>query len=163
KLKCGLQLWQAAGSIAGTLAEQYLAEIRKLDLAAVPELDEVLRFHPQCPFNGERHPCLIALFRDIETDEAAGIHRTALIANAEKIGRMTLGSWPRPRAIKLRPIGNGLITGEGIETVVAGDMVLARKSSALWAMGSAHAIGNLPLIAGFTDLTILVDREASNT
>jgi DNA polymerase I-like protein with 3'-5' exonuclease and polymerase domains len=161
-LRRGIQLWQAAVSIRGTLAEQYLRETRKLDLATLPNIDAVLRFHPRSPFDGSNHPCLIALFRDVETDEIAGIHRIALSASAEKIGRMMLGSWPRPRAIKLRASNDQLMAGEGIDTVIAGAMRLANTSSTLWAMGSANAIGKLPLIAGFVGLTVLVDREASN-
>jgi DNA polymerase-1 len=159
-LERGMRLWQAVTSIRGTLAERYLVETRKLDLAIVPDLDAALRFHQKCPFDGNAHPCLIALFRDVETDEAAGIHRVALTADAKKIGRMMLGSWPRSRAIKLRPAGEDLLIGEGIETSIAGEMKL-RWRSALWALGSAGAIGQLPPIAGVTKLGILVDREDS--
>jgi hypothetical protein len=68
----------AAGKpIAGTLAAQYLAGRRRIDLAALPaNIDAVLRFHPRCPFGaGSRHPCLLALMRDIMSDEPTGIHR----------------------------------------------------------------------------------------
>jgi DNA polymerase I-like protein with 3'-5' exonuclease and polymerase domains len=160
-LKRGIELWQASVPIRGTLAERYLVETRKLDLATLPDIDAVLRFHPRCPFDGNRHPCLIALFHDAETDEVAGIHRIALTPNAEKIGRMMLGSWSQPRAIKLRPIGEKLIVGEGVETVVAGGMRI-REAAALWAMGSAAAIGNLPLLPGVTKLMILVDHDKNN-
>jgi DNA polymerase I-like protein with 3'-5' exonuclease and polymerase domains len=162
-LKLGIELWRASVPIHDTLAERYLVETRKLDLATLPDINAVLRFHPHCPFDGNRHPCLIALFRDVETDEVAGIHRIALTANAEKIGRMMLGSWPQPRAIKLRTSNNQLVAGEGIETVIASAMRRADTSSTLWAMGSAGAIGKLPLVPGFAGLTVLVDREASNT
>ena len=158
KLERSLQLWQAASPITGTLAERYLVEIRKLDLAAISSLDTVLRFHPRCPFNGTEHPCVLALFRDAVTDDAAGIHRTALTAAAEKISRMMLGSWPNPRAIKLEPLGARLIIGEGVETTIAGG-ALTPRGSALWALGSANAIAKLPLIPGVTELIILVDRD----
>jgi hypothetical protein len=72
-----------------------------------------------------------------------------------------LGSWSQPRAIKLRPIGEKLIVGEGVETVVAGGMRI-REAAALWAMGSAAAIGNLPLLPGVTKLMILVDHDKNN-
>jgi DNA polymerase I-like protein with 3'-5' exonuclease and polymerase domains len=159
-LERGIQLWQAGASIHGTLAERYLVETRRLDLTVVPDLDAVLRFHPRCPFDGATHPCLIALFRDVETDEAAGIHRIALTADAEKIDRMMLGSWPRPRAIKLRPVGEELLTGEGIETSIAGEMKV-RWRSALWALGSAGAIERFPVIANVAKLGILVDRDGN--
>jgi DNA polymerase I-like protein with 3'-5' exonuclease and polymerase domains len=160
-LKLGTRLWQTAVSIRGTLAERYLTETRKLDLATLPDIDAVLRFHPRCPFDGNRYPCLIALFHDAETDEVAGIHRIALTPNAKKIGRMMLGSWSQPRAIKLRPIGEKLIVGEGVETVIAGGMQI-HEAAALWAMGSAAAIGNLPLLPGVTKLMILVDHDKNN-
>ena len=81
-----LRLWQQAKPIAGTLAAQYLAERRRIDLAALPtNIDEVLRFHPNCPFgSGARHPCLLALMRDITSDEPTGIHRIALDAGCRQ-------------------------------------------------------------------------------
>jgi DNA polymerase I-like protein with 3'-5' exonuclease and polymerase domains len=160
-LEQGLALWQVAKPIGGTPAERYLVETRKLDLAMLSDLGAVLRFHPHCPFDGARHPCLVALFRDADSDAPAGIHRIALTADADKIGRMMLGSWPYPRAIKLRAGGAELIIGEGIETTIAGGMVLGRPTAALWAMGSARAIGHLQPIAGIERLTVLVDRERS--
>jgi hypothetical protein len=158
KLERGLQLWDTANSITGTLAERYLIEIRKLDLAIIPDLNEVLRFHPRCPFNGAHYPCVIALFRDTITNEVAGIHRIALTPDAEKIGRMMLGSWASSRAIKLRPSGTELTAGEGIETTLSGGTLT--QQTALWALGSASAIGNLPLIPGIAKLIILVDHDA---
>jgi hypothetical protein len=120
-----------------------------------------LRFHPRCPFDKDKHPCVIALFRDVETDELAGIHRIALTSNAEKIDRRMLGSWLNPRAIKLRPAGKKLIVGEGIETTIAGGM-RANKTIGLWAMGSATAIGHLRPVASVTKLMILVDHDENN-
>jgi hypothetical protein len=157
-LERGIQLWQAANPIRATLAERYLTKTRELDLTILPDIDAVLRFHPRCPFDGNRYPCVLALFRDVETDAVAGIHRIALTANAEKIGRKMLGAWPHPRAIKLRPTGEKLLIGEGIETTIGGSMKVS-WSSALWACGSAGAIAKLPLISGMTELAILVDRD----
>jgi hypothetical protein len=49
--------------IAGTLAERYLAETRKIAVDKLPKaIGESLRFYDQCPYGkGIRHPCLIAL------------------------------------------------------------------------------------------------------
>jgi hypothetical protein len=50
KLERALALWEEAGPIRGTLAERYLADVRKIELAAMPaDLERVLRFHPNCP------------------------------------------------------------------------------------------------------------------
>src|SRR5262249_39123757 len=91
-LKSALKLWDASEPITNTLAARSLADTRKLDLAALSaDIDAVLRFHPRCPFggNGARHPCLLALFRDVETDAPAGIHRIGLTPDAAKIKRLT--------------------------------------------------------------------------
>jgi hypothetical protein len=45
-----LRLWRQARPIAGTLAERYLTERRRIDLGALPDCgDACLRFHPQLP------------------------------------------------------------------------------------------------------------------
>jgi hypothetical protein len=160
-LKLGLRLWENADTIRGTLAERYLVKTRKLDLTMLPDIDAVLRFNPRCPFDGNNYPCLLALFRDVETDEIAGIHRVALTANGEKIDRMMLGSWPQPRAIKLRAGDDRMMIGEGIETTIAGSAKRMPEGT-LWALGSAHAIAQLPIIAGVTELTILVDHDEND-
>src|SRR5262249_8171801 len=56
-LKRSIELWQATVSIRGTLAERYLTDTRKLDLAVLPDINTALRFHPRCPFDGNSHPC----------------------------------------------------------------------------------------------------------
>jgi DNA polymerase I-like protein with 3'-5' exonuclease and polymerase domains len=89
-------LWEEAGPIAGTLAIDYLT-FREIDvdqLTGAPEA--VLRFHPDCPFDGAaRVPCLLALYQDIETDAFAGIHRIALTPSAftHVPGQSSAGCW----------------------------------------------------------------------
>jgi DNA polymerase-1 len=159
-LKRGLELWEEGKPIAGTLAERYLIHTRKLDLAALPaDVDAVLRFHPRCPFgaNGARHPCLLALFRDVESDAPAGIHRVGLTSDANKIKRLTLGRWPSPRAIKLWPVTHKLTIGEGIESVL-GAIRRSAITPPAWAMGPKADIANFPVLPGVKALTVLVDR-----
>jgi hypothetical protein len=156
----GLELWDEAKAITGTLAERYLTETRKLDLAALPaDVSGVLRFHPRCPFgdSGARHPCLLALFRDVESDAPAGIHRIGLTPNAQKIKRLTLGRWGLPRAIKLWPVTHKLAIGEGIETVL-GAIRTGAITPPAWAMGPKTDIANFPVLPGIKALTVLVDR-----
>ena len=155
-----LRLWTAAGPIAGTLAARYLAETRGIDLAALPAtIDNALRFHPHCPFNGARHPCLLALMRDIVTDEPTGIHRIALTSDAHKIERWSLG---KVGAVKLWPAGPQLVVGEGIETVLAAATRIPYEDAPLrpaWALGSSGPLGYLPVIPGVERLIILVDHD----
>jgi hypothetical protein len=152
------ELWNKAKPIAGTLAERYPAETRGIDVSALPaDVDRVLRFLPRCWLEGKHHPCLIALFRDVETNERAGIHRTWLTPDAQKIERRMFGRWPRPRAIKLWPIGTQLYVGEGIETVLAAATRLHMRPA--WALGPRAYLEKLPIISGIDELTILVDRD----
>jgi Toprim domain len=126
----------------------------------------VLRFHPSCPFNGKGHlPCLIALFRDVETDAPAGIHRIALtpeVFAGAKVERQMLGRWLKPRAIKLWPATNQLYFGEGIETVLGAATRIAHRGAPMrpaWAAGTGGGLGKLPVIPGVERLIILVDND----
>jgi hypothetical protein len=119
-----LAIWEVAGDLAGTLAARYLTA-RKLVL---PEgiSGRVLRFQPACPFEGRRGPALIALYRDIHTDEPRAIHRRALTPDGRKIGKpLALG--PKAGcAVKLSDnadVEQGLHVGEGVETTLAGMML----------------------------------------
>jgi putative DNA primase/helicase len=126
----GLALWKEATSAAGTLAEQYL---KSRSLTLPERADEVLRFHPSCPFGSVRHPCMVALYRDIQTNEPKAIHRTALTADGRKIDRKALG--PKGGcAIKLSAdddVMAGLTIAEGIETALAGMAINFRPAWAL--------------------------------
>ena len=148
KRACALRLWQEARPIAGTLAAQYLAEHRRIDLAALPaNIDEVLRFHPRCPFGpGTRHPCLVALMRDVGSNEPSGIHRIALAPDGNRIARRMLGNWG---AVKLWPASTQLIVGEGLETVLAAATRLTHHGAPLrpaWSALSSGALGRLPIV-----------------
>jgi hypothetical protein len=158
------QIWKTAKPIAGTPAIKYLAEVRRLNPDVLPD-DVPLRFHPRCPFGpGVRVPCLIALYRDVETDAPAGIHRIALtpeVFAGGKVQRRSLGCWPTPRAIKLWPAADQLFLGEGIETVLAAATRLEHRDAPMrpaWAAGSSINISKFPVI-GIKQLTLLVDHD----
>jgi Mesyanzhinovviridae DNA polymerase len=156
-----LQLWEQAKPIAGTLAEQYLAGPRRIDIAALPDtVNDVLRFHPRCTFGSRtKHPCLLALMRDVLSNEPCGIHRIALTPQGDKIERRMLG---RSGAIKLWLAGPQLVVGEGIETTLAAATRVPYRGALLqpaWAVLSAGALGSLPVIPGVEQLFILVDHD----
>jgi hypothetical protein len=145
KCRLALQLWQGARPIAGTLAASYLSERRRINIAALPDDDAALRFHPSCPFGpGVRKPCLIALLRDVVTDEAIGIHRIALTPDADRIERRMLGG---AGVVKLWPAGSQLIVGEGIETVLAAATRILYHGAPLRPAWSAVSSGT---VAGLT-------------
>jgi phage/plasmid primase-like uncharacterized protein len=162
------RIWPASVSIAGTVAEHYLARIRGIDLAQIPELDEVLRFHPACPFDKGETACLIALVRDVVTDAPKAIMRTALTDDGRKLARMGLG--PKAGgAIKLWPdaaVSTGLVVGEGLETVASAATRIEHKGTLLqpaWALVDAANLAAFPVLSGIEALTLLVDNDESGT
>jgi len=153
------ELWREAVPIVGTTALRYLARRSIVELPVGVD-GAVLRFHPACPFGNTRIPCMLAIMRDIHSDEPRAIYRTALTPTAEKIGRMALG--PKTGAVvKLSPdeeVTQGLAIGEGVETVLSG---MQLGFCPAWALGDAAAVESFPVISGIEALTILVDNDAN--
>jgi hypothetical protein len=115
---------------------------------------DAIRFHPALTFNGARVGAMVALFRDIRTNEPCGIHRTFLDGAGAKLDRRMLGR-ARGAAIKLDADENvalGLHIGEGIESCLAAWLVGFRS---VWALGSATAIAAFPVLSGIEAITIL--------
>jgi hypothetical protein len=153
-----LSLWREAQPIAGTIALSYLA-FERLIVELPPDVNEVLRFHPHCPYSGEHHPCLIALWRTIDGDKPIAIHRRPLSATGEKLDVWKALGPVAGAAIKLSSdddVTMGLHVGEGVETTLAG-MQLGFVPA--WALGSAGGIERFPVLAGIDALTIFVDRD----
>src|SRR5262245_16661800 len=159
------RIWRESHDPRATLAEKYLNS-RELDVGD-DIAGGVLRFHPRCPFGGERFPCLIAAFRPIigDLDESAppaAILRVALTSDAEKIGRKMLGP-VGGCAIKLDPddtVTIGLGIAEGLETALA---VRSTGWRPVWALGSAGAIEHFSVLAGIEHLTIFADHDENQT
>jgi putative DNA primase/helicase len=156
-----LDIWSRATPIAGTPAHSYLAARGLYSLP--PGADgEVLRFHPSCPYQGARRPCMLSLMRDIKTNAPRAIQRTALSEDGAKLGRMTLG--PKAgAAIKLTgdaDVSTALTIGEGLETTLAGMML---GYAPAWALGDAGELAAFPVLPGIESITILVDHDRSGT
>jgi putative DNA primase/helicase len=157
-------LWGEAVEPRGTLAERYLNEQRRLDL---PDdiAGRVVRFHGACPWRidentVERRPAMLTAFRTIEGDRLVAVHRTALKDSGEKIDRRMLGP-VAGAAIKIdadENVEQGLTIGEGFETCLAGRALGLRP---VWALGSAGAIAEFPVLSGIDALTILAETDAS--
>ena len=163
------RIWREAAPIFGTPAELYLGCTRGIDLEQIPDIDDVLRFHPHCPFKpGHTAPCLIALVRDAVSDVLTSIIRTALTDDGRKIDRLALGPIGGG-AIKLwshAAVTRGLVIGEGLETVAAAATRIEHKGTKLqpaWAAICAGNLAALPVLTGIEHLTILVDKDESGT
>jgi len=156
-----IALWREALPIADTIAMRYLR--RRGILHLPPDIDTaVLRFHPFCPFDGRRHQCLLALMRDVRTNEPRAVQRTALTPTGEKIRRLMLGP-KNGAAIKLSSdvdVTIGLTIGEGLETVLS---AMQLGFSPAWALGDANNIRRFAVLSGIESLTIIVDNDESGT
>jgi Toprim domain/CHC2 zinc finger len=155
-------IWQDSIDPRETIVERYLAS-RGLELPQ-GDCSRFIRFHASCPFGTERHPALVALIRNIETDASQGIQRTALdpdgtaIKRDGKTLRMMLGPMAGG-AIKIDPdehVEQGLCIGEGLETCLAGCQLGLRP---VWAMGSVSGISSFPVLSGRDGLTLLAERD----
>jgi putative DNA primase/helicase len=156
-----LRLWNEARDPRGTVVDRYLAS-RRLTLADEIAWD-VIRFHPALKFDGAPVGAMVVLFRDIETNEPSGIHRTFIDLSGRKLARKMLGR-VRGAAIKLDAddtVTLGLHIGEGVETCLAARLAGFRP---VWALGSATAIRTFPVLPGTEAVTILgeVDDGGAN-
>jgi hypothetical protein len=155
-IEAALRIWRESVDPHGTLVEPYLAE-RGLSL---PDefTCEVIRFNSALFFECRRVPGMVALFRDIHTDKACGIHRTFLDEHGRKITRMMLGR-AKGAAIKLdadENVTDGLHVGEGFETCLAAHLA---GYCPVWALGSAGGIAKFPVLGGIEALTILTEQN----
>jgi hypothetical protein len=141
------------------------------------EVGEGLRFHPNCPFGeGTRHPCMLALMRDISSNEPRAVQRTALTqALMQAVSRTTFAEFKEaggrvirktlgPKtdtAIKLsrdEEVTEGLAIGEGTESVLA---AMRLGFGPGWALGGTSGVKSFPILSGIDALTILVDNDAN--
>ena len=143
-----LKIWREGVDPRETLAEIYLAS-RGLELGG-DIAGEVLRWHP-----GIR--AMLALFRDVRTDEPRAICRTFLDRDGRKIERKFFGS-VGGCAIKLdadEEVFDGLHVGEGVETCMTARQLGLRPT---WALGSAGAVAAFPILNRIECLTLLTEH-----
>jgi Toprim domain len=153
------QLWETASPVLPAVAQAYF-RFRRIPLDRVPR--DVLRFHPQCPWQGERLPCLLARYSDAVSGEPKGIWRRPI----DGLKPMTLGPMGGC-VIRLWPeIGKRLVIGEGVETTLAAATRILHRGRPLrpaWATGCANNLRRFPVIDGVEQLIVLVDNDESGT
>jgi hypothetical protein len=149
-------LWAEARNPRGTAAERYLKS-RSIPLTNT----SALRFHHRCPWpGGERHPCLLAAFRDLVTDELVAVHRIRVDRPDfwPKTERAMLGP-VKGAAVKLVPITDTLAVAEGVETALAASLL---GHGPAWALGSAGAVERLPVLPGIERLILLAENNEAS-
>jgi putative DNA primase/helicase len=164
-----LHIFNEAVPIMGTPGEVYFAR-RGIDLNAVPDLHGVLRWHPRCPWGegAARHPCIVALWTDIISVEPKAIHRRPISAEGEKVDRWKALGPSLDCCIRLWPddyVEQGLVLGEGPETVLAAATRVAHRGTLLqpaWCAGDAGHLRCFPVLPGIDALSLLVDHDANS-
>jgi hypothetical protein len=150
-----IQTWVVSIPAKGTAVEEYL---RSRGLPWREEYGDAIRFHPALRLGERLLWAMVALLRDIITNEPCGIHRTYLDDEARKVDRRMLGR-SKGAAIKLdahEEVTLGLHIGEGIETTMAGREF---GFAPAWAVGSSGGVADFPVIAGLEALTLLHDND----
>lgn len=158
-----LRLWREAREPAESPVARYLAR-RGLDL--VPGVHGALRYHPNCPFAGDRTPAIVALVRNVVTNQPQATHRTALSHDGQKVevngkDRLALGSI-RGGAVKLTPdeeVTTCLGIGEGIETTLSLQGLPEFGHTPVWSLLNAGGITSFPVLPGIECLWIAVDDD----
>jgi hypothetical protein len=101
---------------------------------------------------------MVALMRDLLTDEPCGIHRTFLDDDGLKIERRMLGR-AKGACVKVTPdadVTHGLCICEGIEDALS---LVISGVAPVWAALSAGAIAEFPVLAGIEAFTIFADAD----
>lgn len=162
KICAAKRLFEEAIPLAGTPAEQYLAN-RQLFDSTVATLQH-LRFHPSCPFGPfYRAPALVAGVHNVLSGTLQAIHRTALTDDGSSKREMP-DDMPAKRM--LGTVKNGaVLTGncsksiaiaEGIETALSASHIFRMP---VWAVLSASGIAAFPVIYGVKILRIFADHD----
>ncbi len=154
-LQLARKIWQKSQTATGSPVEDYL---HGRGLKLPNETLSVLRYHPACPFDGEKVPAMVAAMVDIHSNEFRGIHRTRLNPKDKAM----LGTF-KGAVVKLSPDENvysGIHIAEGIETSLA---VMAMGFKPVWCCLNAIGIAKFPVISSIESLTIFADNDANQT
>jgi putative DNA primase/helicase len=158
--------WRERQPFRGSPAETYLRITRGIGdwLDAFQHLDECLGFHPRCIFERGRYlPCLIALVRDVKSDEPIGIHRIALELGPkpQRIDRKSLGP-VGTGAIKISPhdaVHEGLLVAESVETAMSASKEFIFQPA--WSVIARMGFQNFPVLSGIESITVAADNDES--
>jgi Toprim domain len=118
-----------------------------------------MRYSRATVWENERRKCLLVAYRNLDTNEVTGISRILLDEPERwpKTQRRMLGV-VRRAAIKLAPITDTLAVAEGFESAVAANML---GYGPAWALGSAGAVKNLPVLHGVERLILVAEHDES--
>lgn len=155
--------WRNSTALRGTVGETYL--IRRVGKKM--EWPEDLRFNPECWRNVddklEKHPAIVALVRNIKTNEPQAVQRIFLRADgSDRLRDNDARKFTGPKAdgaIKLTPdedvtLGLGLV--EGIEK---GLWLMARDVRPIWTTCGTAGLAAFPVLEGIDALVVYADND----
>ncbi len=153
KIAAAVALWRSGDNPRGTVVETYLRS-RGLELDD-HIADEVLGWHPGVG-------AMVALFRNIETNNPQAVSRTFLDAEGRRLERRFLGPVGGAAVMldAFDEVAHGLHIGEGVETCMTAQQRENRRPT--WALGSAGAIAAFPVLGGIECLTILAEHDEAS-
>lgn len=160
-----LPWWHEGRAITGTPAAEYLAS------RGVAYSGKELRWHPSCSFGKDRLGCMVALVRNIISDEPQAVHRTAVDHAGKKLsrlgsnGRLALGP-VRGGAIKLTAdadVTTVVGIGEGLETTLSMRRLPGLSELPIWSVLNANGVASFPVLPGIECVWIAVDNDESGT
>jgi putative DNA primase/helicase len=151
-----LRIWRATRPAPGTLVDIYLSS-RGIRIALPP----TIRFHAglKHPWGGT-WPAMVALVTRGIDDGPLAVHRTFLTPDGSgkapvEPQRMMLGPC-RGGAVRLAPIGDVLMVGEGIETCLAAMQATGKPA---WAALSTSGLCALDLPDAVREVIVLADGD----
>jgi putative DNA primase/helicase len=124
----------------------------------------VLRFHPECPIGERRRPAMVSQMVGIHTNRFLGVHRTPIDADGNRAGEKMMLGQASGAVVKLsadEEVTTVLGVGEGIETSLSLPMLHEAFGIPTWAVLSASALAEFPVLAGIEVLWIAVDNDPS--
>ena len=156
RIELARKIWDAGAPVDGvTAVHDYLAS-RCLKLGDTSQF----RFLAQTPWSPPDEPfraCLLVAYRSFDDDAVTGVSRILVDEPARwpKTQRKMLGV-VRRAAVKLMPVADKLAVGEGVETCMAANQM---GHGPAWALGSAGAIANLPVLPNIHHLILLAENN----
>jgi putative DNA primase/helicase len=159
-------MWARRRPCAGTIADHYF---RFRGLTIGEDLAHCIGFDPEAswrevagdPASPLLHvPCILAVFRTIDTGEIVAVQKTRLNPDGSKLDRRFNG--PSQGAVcKIDPdedVTMGLSLAEGLETVLSARVLGFRPA---WATGGIGTLATFPVLSGIEGLTLHRERDAN--
>jgi DNA primase len=150
------RIWRECQPADGSLVVLYLKS-RGLNINIPP----TLRYHPALPHpSGCTWPAMVAAVAVWPSREVVGVHRTYLGRDGRGKADVTPVKMMLGRcaggAVRLGPLGDSLMVGEGIETCLAAQQATGR---AAWAALSTSGLRALEMPEAIREIIILADGD----